>query len=61
MGGIQAMLIARDQLRRLSILGSLKELTPKDAETVSSLLNHLSRREILSAKQNRLIYALQEQ
>jgi hypothetical protein len=60
MGGIQIMLIARDQLRRLSILGSLKELSPKDAETVSSLLNHLPRQEYLSDKQNRLIYALQD-
>jgi len=59
-GDIKAMLIARDQLRRLSILGSLPELSPGDAEKVLSLTSNLLRLEHLSDKQNRMIYALQE-
>ena len=60
MGGLPAMLVARDQMRRLSILGSLQMLSPEDADKVSSLMSHLLCLEYLSVKQNRLIYALQD-
>ena len=60
MGGLKAMLGARDQLRRLSILGSLKTLSPEDEGKVSSLMGRLLRPEYLSTKQDRMIYALQE-
>ena len=60
MGGLPAMLVARNQMRRLSILGSLPRLLPEDESPVASLLRQLLRLEYLSEKQNRLIYALQD-
>ena len=60
MGGLPAMLVARNQMRRLSILGTLPMLLPEDESPVASLLRQLLRLEYLSEKQNRLIYALQD-
>ena len=60
MGGLKAMLGARDQLRRLSILGSLQALSPEDEGKVSSLMSRLLRPEYLSTKQDRMIFALQD-
>jgi hypothetical protein len=61
MGGLPPMLVARNQMRRLSILGALPRLSWEAESQVSSLLGRLLRLEYLSEKQNRLIYALQDQ